>query len=243
MYSVLALMGPHSGQILARAAGLEDSVFETFMSWKPNEAKKLDIGCAIATAVRTSYVGEGVGWELFLEADMAQHAFEALHESAAELSVELQNAGYLAMDSLRIEAGRLAWGHELTPDETPLQAGLGFAVKLGKLGGFLGEQALRAQSQKPLSKRCCLFEMLPDMGGPYVWGGEPILLNGEYSGENVTSGARVPLDNSCRTLALGYVIPEDGQKIDQSWLASQRVEIEVGSRLVPVTTTLLPRRR
>merc|ERR1712232_354566 len=159
-----------------------------------------------------------------------------LQEAAAELSVELQNAGYLAMDSLRIEAGRLAWGHELTPDETPFQAGLGFAVKLGKPGGFLGEQALRAQNEKPLSKRCCVFEMLPEIGGPYVWGGEPILLNGQYSGENVTSGARVPLDTSCRTLALGYVTSKTGQKIDPSWLATQRVEIEVGNRLVPVTS-------
>merc|ERR1719188_2362455 len=99
-----------------------------------------------------------------MEADIVQHVYQTLHDVAlmsndmGQRSVGLHNAGYLAIDSLRIEAGRLAWGHELTPEETPLEAGLGFAVKLGKPGSFIGEAALTAQKVKGLSKRCCLFE-------------------------------------------------------------------------------------
>jgi len=193
-------------------------------------------------------VGEEAGWELHVEADMVRHAYETLHEVAASNLPEklpLRNAGYLAIDSLRIEAGRLAWGHELTPDETPLEAGLGFAVKIGKPGGFIGEDALSSQKARGLTQRCCLFEAAAHSAGPYIWGGEPILIDGSYSGQNVTSGARVPLagcpNGSSRTVALGYVALKDTAAIDRRWLQQHRFEIEVGSRIVPVTPKLLGR--
>merc|ERR1712113_320392 len=118
-------------------------------------------------------------------------------------------------------AGRLAWGHELTPEETPYDAGLGFAVKVDKPGGFLGADALRAKKAQPRSMRCCRFEAAPDANGPYIWGGEPILVDGKYSGDNVTSGARVPIIGaaSLRTMALGYV--NSDEPMTKNWLAQQ----------------------
>lgn len=246
MYSVLALMGPSSPQILARASGLGDVPPATLLAgWKSNEARELDFGFTRVTAIRTSYVGEAAGWELHMGADMARHVYETLLEAAASApALSLRNAGYLSIDSLRIEAGRLAWGHELTSDETPLEAGLGFAVKIGKPGGFIGEDALAAQKASGVSQRCCLFETPSDTAGPYIWGGEPILVDGSYSGLNITSGARVPVSGcssgSFRTMALGYVTSQGTAKLDKTWLAQRRFDIEVGNQMVPVTPRLLP---
>eukprot|EP00930_Biecheleria_cincta_P082328 TRINITY_DN72081_c0_g1_i1.p1 TRINITY_DN72081_c0_g1~~TRINITY_DN72081_c0_g1_i1.p1 ORF type:complete len:883 (+),score=157.74 TRINITY_DN72081_c0_g1_i1:53-2701(+) len=246
MYSVLALMGPLSPQILARASGLKDDDAAALLAgWKPNETRELDLGFTRVMAIRTSYVGEAAGWELHMEADMARHVYQTLKEVVAvSPTLALQNAGYLAIDSLRIEAGRLAWGHELTPEETPLEAGLGFAVKIGKPGGFIGEDAIAAQKAQGVAQRCCLFVAAADAAGPYIWGGEPILMDGSYTGLNVTSGARVPVagcpNKSSRTMALGYVTSNRAAPINKSWLEQHRFEIEVGSHMVPVTPKLLP---
>lgn len=246
MYSVLALMGPQAPLILARASGLKDDEAVALLAgWRPNEARELDFGFARATAIRTSYVGEAAGWELHMEADMARHVYQTLQE-VVEVSpaLPLRNAGYLAIDSLRIEAGRLAWGHELTPEDTPLEAGLGFAVKLGKPGGFIGEDALAAQKARGITQRCCLFEAAADASEPYIWGGEPILIDGSYSGLNITSGARVPVagcpSRTSRTMALGYVASDGAAPISRSWLEQHRFDIEVGDRMVPVTPRILP---
>eukprot|EP00747_Dinoflagellata_sp_TGD_P048455 gnl/TRDRNA2_/TRDRNA2_145618_c1_seq1.p1 gnl/TRDRNA2_/TRDRNA2_145618_c1~~gnl/TRDRNA2_/TRDRNA2_145618_c1_seq1.p1 ORF type:complete len:243 (+),score=37.30 gnl/TRDRNA2_/TRDRNA2_145618_c1_seq1:2-730(+) len=239
-------MGPQAPQILGRAAGLEDGTTESLLKgWRPNEARQLDVGMAVVTAIRTSYVGERAGWELIVESDMAQHTYEALHEAAKSpgSKLTLRNSGYLAIDSLRIEAGRLAWGHELTPEETPLEAGLGFAVKIDKPGGFLAQDALRSQLAGPITRRCCRFETVPSADGPYIWGGEPILVDGKYSGESVTSGARVPSSTMPpRTMALGYARSHEGVAVDEAWLAERRFEIEVGNRRIEVSPQLLPPR-
>merc|ERR1719198_985254 len=102
-------MGPLAPQILARASGLAQAQgMDLLASWKPHEAREIDVGLARATAIRTSYVGERAGWELHMEADVARHVYQSLHEVAASSpSLSLRNAGYLAIDSLRIEAGRL----------------------------------------------------------------------------------------------------------------------------------------
>jgi len=246
MYSVLALMGPLAPLILARAMGSRDEEAAALLAgWKSNEAREIDFGFTRVTAVRTSYVGEAAGWELHMEADMARHVYQTLQEVVASSpTLSLRNAGYLSIDSLRIEAGRLAWGHELTSDETPLEAGLGFAVKIGKPGGFIGEGVLAEQKANGVTQRCCLFEAVSSATGPYIWGGEPILMDGSYSGLNVTSGARVPVlgcpSGSIRTMALGYVSSQGATKVDKSWLAEHRFDIEVGNQIVPVTARLLP---
>ncbi|CAK0884956.1 unnamed protein product [Prorocentrum cordatum] len=244
VYSVLALMGPLSPQVLARAAGLSGEEARAALGgWKPNEARELDLGLARGVAVRTSYVGERQGWELHVEADVADHVYQALHEAAAAPpALPLRDAGYHAIDSLRIEAGRLAWRHELTPDETPLEAGLGFAVRLGKEGGFLGEQALASQKAQGVRQRCCLWAVGGD-AAPFVWGGEPILADGAYTGQNVTSGARVPAAaEGLRTLAMGYVAADEAGILDEAWLSRRRFEVEVGNQRYPAVPRLLPAR-
>ena len=97
-----------------------------------------------------SYVG-GPGFELYVPVEMTRHVYLALHEAGADLG--LKDAGYYALDALRIEAGRRAWGAELGPDETPFEAGLAYAVKLDKPADFIGKAALLKAQGQPLRKK------------------------------------------------------------------------------------------
>ena len=87
-------------------------------------------------ALRVTYAGE-LGWELHVPTEYALHLYEALWEAGQDLGVA--NAGYRALDSLRLEKGYRYWSSELSPDTNPYEAGLGFAVALSK-GDFLGKR-------------------------------------------------------------------------------------------------------
>jgi glycine cleavage system aminomethyltransferase T len=128
---------------------------------------------------------------------MARHVYLALHEAGADLG--LKDAGYYALDALRIEQGRRAWGAELGPDETPWQAGLAFSVRLDKPVAFIGRDALLAAQGQPLRKK--LVTLVVE-GGAWPWGGETILVDGLPAGE-ITSTGYSPLAGGC--VALGYV--------------------------------------
>ena len=130
-----------------------------------------------------SYVG-GPGYELYVPVEMARHVYLALHEAGADLG--LRDSGYFALDALRIEAGRRAWGHELGPDETPWQAGLAFAVKMDKRDVFIGREALQRTQHEALTKKLLCFVL--DDRAAYVWGGESILIDGAPVGELSSAG-------------------------------------------------------
>ena len=191
--SVLSLMGPQARALLARLSpdplGPEDLKF----SW----TREIDLGLARVRAARISYVG-GPGFELYVPAEMARHVYLALTEAGGALG--LRNAGYYALDALRIEQGRRAWGAELGPDETPWQAGLGHAVKVDKPTPFIGRAALLAQRDQPLAKK--LVSLVFDDPAAYAWGGESIVLAGRTVGE-LSSVGYSPLAGAC--VALGYV--------------------------------------
>ena len=112
----------------------------------------------------------------------------------------LVDAGYYALDALRIEAGRRAWGAELGPDETPWEAGLAFAVKLDKPAPFIGREALLKSQGQPLRKKLLSFVL--DDPDAYAWGGEAILIDGEAVGE-LSSVGWSPEAGAC--VGLGYV--------------------------------------
>src|SRR5262249_17319696 len=145
--------------------------------------REIGIGNATVLASRRSYVGE-LGWELYVPADDAGAVYDALMDAGADIGV--RNAGYYAIESLRLEKGYRAWGRELTPHTNPYEAGLAFAVRLDK-GDFIGRDALIAAKAKPPARRLLSFAALsPDT--PIAHGGELILRNGEPAGE-VTSAA------------------------------------------------------
>ena len=127
----------------------------------------------------------------------------ALHEASDGLGLDgggLADAGYYALDALRIEAGRRAWGAELGPDETPFEAGTMFAVKLAKRDDFIGKAALVRLQDEPLRKK--LVTVVVDSGDAYVWGGEALVIDGEPVGEIASAGWS---DAAGRCVGLGYV--------------------------------------
>ncbi len=193
MYSVLSVMGPNARELIARVSpddiGPERLKFST--------TREIDLGFARVRAARISYVG-GPGYELYVPVEMARHVYRTLVAAGAGLG--LRDAGYYAIDALRIEMGRRAWGAELGPDETPFEAGLEFAIKLDKPGGFIGRDALIAAKEKPLRKR--LVTLVFDDSLAWAWGGEAIVLDGTAVGE-ISSAGWSPRAGAC--VALGYL--------------------------------------
>lgn len=192
LYSVLSVMGPRARELLARVSPDDLSPEALKFSW----TREIDLAFARVRAARMSYVG-GPGWELYVPVEMARHVYLALMEAGQDLG--LRDAGYYALDALRIEQGRRAWGAELGPEETPWEAGLAFSVKLDKPVDFLGKAALLATRGQPLRKK---LVTLVFGSQAYAWGGETILVDGAPAGE-LSSVGYSPLAGAC--VALGYV--------------------------------------
>jgi len=196
---VLSVMGPRSRELLARVS--PDDLSPASLAF--STTREIDLGHARVRAARMSYVG-GPGFELYVPVEMTRHVYLAMVEAGADLG--LRDAGYYAIDALRIEQGRRAWGAELGPDETPWEAGLDGSVKLDKRGAFMGREALAAARGEPLRKKLVtlVFE-----GGAYAWGGESILVDGEPAGD-LTSVGWSPAAKSC--VALGYLRGEHANR-------------------------------
>jgi sarcosine dehydrogenase len=226
-YAVLAVMGPRSRELLSRVsrASFENGAF-------PFAAiREVDIDYATLLASRRTYVGE-LGWELYVPTEFAATVYDTLVEAGADLG--LVDAGYYAIEALRLEKGYRAWGRELTPDCTPWQAGLGFAVRLNK-PEFLGREALIAAKATPLTKRCVsLVAIEPD--APLAHGGELVLRDGRPVGEVTSAGFGAVTD---RVVALGYVSSANGA-IDAGWLDRGRFELEIAGVRAPVKASLKP---
>ena len=175
-YGCLGVWGPRAREILTSltSADLSNDGFP-YMS-----AREIVVADAPCTAVRVTYVGE-LGWELYAGSEFAASLWDALLEAGRPHG--LVPAGYRAIDSLRLEKGYRAWGADVTPEDTPLEAGLGFAVAWGK--DFLGREALERQRNEGVERRlCCLT-----LADPHAMclGNEPVFRDGGVVAR-VTSG-------------------------------------------------------
>ena len=137
-YSVIGVMGPVSRALLARVSGANFSN----ESFPFSTAQTIGVGCATVRALRLTYVGE-LGWELHVPMDQAALVYERSWKRARDLGAS--NAGHYAINSLRLKKGYRAWGAELSPDDTPLEAGLSFAIAWNKPVPFIGREALLKQ--------------------------------------------------------------------------------------------------
>jgi 4-methylaminobutanoate oxidase (formaldehyde-forming) len=140
-------------------------------------AQEVGVGSVPCLAVRVTYVGE-LGWELYCPAEFGLALWETIWDAGREHG--LVAGGYKAIDSLRLEKGYRAWGTDISPEDTPFEAGLGFAVQLEK-GDFLGKDALSADVERQL---CCLALEDPRA---VALGSEPVRVEGAPVGR-VTSG-------------------------------------------------------
>jgi 4-methylaminobutanoate oxidase (formaldehyde-forming) len=213
-YSVISVMGPNSRRLLSgvSSADLSNAAFP-FLT-----ARNIEIGKASVRAVRITYVGE-LGWELHVPVEQASLVYESLMAEGQVLGVA--NAGHYAINSLRLEKGYRAWGAELSPDDSPLEAGLGFAIDWTK--SFLGRDALLKQKQAPLKRQLVIFVL--ENPEPMLWGSEPIYRDGQPVGYT-TSGSYG--HTVCGAIAMGYVNNPAGVNAD--FIKSGRFEINVSGQ-------------
>ena len=172
-----------------------------------------------------SYVG-GPGFELYVPTEFVAGVYDALVNAGTEFG--LRDAGYYAIDALRIEAGRRAFGAELGPDETPLEAGLMYAVKPDKGIDFIGRDALLRQRERGVAKRLGLFAL--DDPAAYPWGGEGILRDGKPVGEVTSAGYSARLG---RAVVMGYV-RGDGP-ITREFVLAGRYVVDIAGDRIPAT--------
>lgn len=215
MHAMLAVMGPRSRELLARVSTAR---FDN-ESFPFGSSQTIDVGYATVRATRLTYVGE-LGWELVVPVEFAVGVYE--HLLAAGGKSGLKNAGYYAIDSLRLEKGYRAWGRELSPDINAVEAGLGFAVKLDKAGGFRGRDALASAKTEGVKRR--IVSLVVDAPHTNLWGGELVLRDGAPAGF-VTSAAFGHTIG--KPVALGIVTRSDGGLADAAWIDDGRYEIDL----------------
>ena len=127
-----------------------------------------------------------LGWELYIPTEFATGVFDAIVGAGAQFG--LRHAGYHALDSLRMEKGYRHWGHDITPDVTPLEAGLGFAVAWDKPGGFIGRDALLRPEARPGVRNAASSSSPSTDYDKLLYHNEPIWRDGVIVG-SITSGA------------------------------------------------------
>ncbi len=216
-YAVLGLMGPNARKLLSRASDAELGHRE----FPFGTARWISIGQSTALAVRMTYVGE-LGWELHIPAGQAVSVYDALRDAGRDLG--LADAGHYAINSLRLEKGYRAWGADISPGDTAVEAGLGFAIAWDKPAAFVGKEALVEQKTVGVKRRLAIF-VLEDPE-PMLWGNEPIRRNGEPAGYTTSGSYGHTLGGA---VAMGYVDHPGG--VDDCYLLSGRYEIDIGGRL------------
>ena len=206
-HSVIGVMGAASRTILGQ---LDNSWSDTGFGRQTD----ITIAGKACTALRISFVGE-LGWEIETETRNAPAVFQALHEAGAS------PMGHYALDGCRIEKGFAHWGHDLGPDLTPLEAGLGFAVDWSKR--FQGRERLLHQRENGLEKSLAL---LLAEGTPLLLHDEPVWEDDHVVGFT-TSGGYGPRVG--RHLAMAVIeSPRNGKA-----KAPRHVEIEVAGVRCP----------
>ena len=225
-HAVLGLMGPMAREILSQAtdADLSNETFPFATS------QEIQIAGATVRAMRVTFVGE-LGWELHMPVESAGAVYDRLMELGQEHGIA--NAGYRAIDSLRLEKGYRIWGADVTPDHTPLEAGLGWAAKLKTDTPFLGREALEQQKANGLAKRLAFFAV--DDPEVVLLGRETIYRNGERVGWLTSGGFGHTVGQA---IGMGYVRNKAG--VDRDFLSGGEYELEVACERVPAKLSLQP---
>ncbi len=224
--AVLSLMGPRARNILSKVTDSEVGNEE----FPFGSVKTIFIASAPVLALRITYVGE-LGWELHAPVEYAGAVYQALMEAGADEG--LVNAGYRAIESCRLEKFYRAWGSDVGPDHTPLEAGLGWAVKLKKNVAFVGREAITAQKRAGVKKLLACFVV--DDPDVLLFGRETIFRNGERVGWLTSGGYGHGVQKS---IGLGYVRNRKG--VDKDFVLGGNYELEVAGQRVKCSVRLRP---
>jgi 4-methylaminobutanoate oxidase (formaldehyde-forming) len=213
-WACYGVWGPRARDVLA---GLTDADLGND-AFPYLSARNISIGAVPVVAVRVTYVGE-LGWELYCPTEYGLTLWDAVWHSGAEHGMIA--GGYRAIDALRLEKGYRVWGADVTPEDTPYEAGLGFAVRLDKPSPFVGRDALRAVKANGITRRLRAIVLADPRS--VALGSEPVRIDGEIVGRVTSGGYGFRVD---RSIAYAYV-PADRADICRA------VEIEVFGEWVP----------
>lgn len=223
-WGTLSLMGPRARDVLASTT--RDDVSDGAFPFA--HAREIGIAGQRVRALRITYVGE-LGWELHVPLDGLAEVYDALMATGHGL----RPAGYRAIESLRLEKGYRAWSSDITPNDTPFEAGLGWAVKMRANVPFLGREALEKAQRDPLRKRLAGFAV-EDPGAVLV-GRETILRDGAPVGYLTSGGYGYTVGK-----ALGYGYVRHAAGVSDDWLAQGRYDLVVAGEVMPARLSLEP---
>ena len=207
-YACLGLWGPNARAILQPLTTEE-------LTFPYMRARELTVGSVPCLALRVTYVGE-LGWELYCPVEYGLRLWDTISEVGREHG--LVAGGYKAVDSLRLEKGYRVWGSDISPEDTPFEAGLGFAVKPDK-GDFIGRDALLAASE-PARRLACL---VLDDPRSVALGSEPVRVGGEIVGRVTSGGYGYTVE---RSIAYAYLPAA-------AVVPTTRVEVEIFGQWIP----------
>ena len=212
-YACLGLWGPAAREILQPLTTEE-------LSFPYMRARELAVGSVPCLALRVTYVGE-LGWELYCPMEFGLRLWDTIWEAGREHG--LVAGGYKAIDSLRLEKGYRVWGSDVTPEDTPFEAGVGFAVKLDK-GDFIGREALLERTE-PERRLACL---VLDDPRAVALGSEPVRVDGELVGRVTSGGYGYTVERSIAYAYLPAAAAEPGTGVEVEifgeWVAGSVAE-------------------
>jgi glycine cleavage system aminomethyltransferase T/glycine/D-amino acid oxidase-like deaminating enzyme len=223
---VISIMGP-------KARDLLQSLTPDDMSHKGfpfATSREIELGFCYVRASRITFVGE-LGWELYIPTEFMQDTYDRIVAAGAEWG--LVHAGYHALNSLRTEKAYRHWSHDITDEDSPLEAGLDFVVKWDKPGGFVGREALLEQREKGLSRH--LLQLRLKDPEPLIYHNEPIWRDGTLVG-HITSGAYGHTLGGA--VGLGYVRATPGDAPEA--VLDGHYEVEVACEKITAEVSLRP---
>ncbi|MET1039310.1 MAG: FAD-dependent oxidoreductase [Aeromicrobium sp.] len=230
--AVLGVMGPRSRELLARLSDTPDEpVFDDDV-FPFGASREVVLAGIRVRATRITYVGE-LGWELYVTTATAPAVYDALKAAGRDLGVV--DAGYYAIEAMRLEKGYRAFGRELTPEVDPVEAGLTFTCKLATDIDFLGRAAVEKAKAAGPSRRLVSFAL--DDPEVMPWGGELLLRDGVPVGQATSATWAATIGAG---VGLAWVGAPTGETATAAYVRGGTYALDVGGRRVRARVSLRP---